>query len=114
MLNFVLCDDNEAVLNRLATMLQKVFIKYDYEANIGYKATNATDLFNYLSNNHTDVLILDINLKADISGIDLAKEIRKTNKNIYIIFTTGHLEYVMLAYKVKTLIIYLNLSPRRN
>ena len=27
---------------------------------------------------------------------------RKINKNIYIIFTTGHLEYAMIAYKVKT------------
>ena len=29
-------------------------------------------------------------------------EIRKINKNSYIIFTTGHLEYAMIAYKFKT------------
>ena len=28
--------------------------------------------------------------------------IRQKNKNIYIIFTTGHLEYAMIAYKYKT------------
>ena len=102
MLNFVLCDDNLPVLKRLSNMLKSVFIKYDYEAQIGLEADNANDVLNYVSKHHTDVLILDINLKSDISGIDLAQKVRKNNKNVYIIFTTGHLEYVMLAYKVKT------------
>ena len=28
--------------------------------------------------------------------------VRKTDKSVYIIFTTGHLEYALIAYKVKT------------
>ena len=33
---------------------------------------------------------------------DIAEQIRKKNKNIYIIFITGHLEYALVAYKYKT------------
>ena len=41
-------------------------------------------------------------MKSQKTGLDLAEEIRKKNKNVYLIFTTGHLEYAMIAYKYKT------------
>ena len=102
MLNFVLCDDNRNILNKLSQMLENIFIKNDYDATISYKCDNAKDLFNYVNNNNTDVLFLDINLKSKLTGLDIAETIRKKNKDIYIIFTTGHLEYALVAYKYKT------------
>ena len=102
MLNFVICDDNQAVLNRLAKMLESIFIKNDIDAGIGLKATNPSDVIDYLKNTKVDVLILDINLKSEITGCDIADMVRKENKDVYIIFTTGHLEYALIAYKYKT------------
>lgn len=102
MLQFVLCDDNLPVLNRFSTMLTNIFTKHDYQAKIVFQSNNASQILDYIKANHTDVLLLDINLKSNISGIDLAKQVRKYNKNLYLIFTTGHLEYAMLAYKLKT------------
>ena len=102
MLNFVLCDDNESILNRLDSMLNTLFVKHDYEAQITFKSNNANDVLSYIQSNKVDVLILDIHLQSGISGIELAEKVRKTNKSVYIIFTTGHLEYALLAYKVKT------------
>ena len=102
MLNFVICDDNELVLKRFDIMLNNIFTKYDFEAQITLKSSNTDEVLDFLKANHTDVLILDINLKANITGIELAKQVRKYNKNIYIIFTTAHLEYALLAYKIKT------------
>lgn len=102
MLNFVLCDDNLMVLDRLASMFESLFIQNNYDAQIGFKSGNSSEILNYINNNHTDVLVLDINLKSDISGLELAESVRKNNKNMYFIFITGHLEYSMLAYKVKT------------
>ena len=102
MLNFVLCDDNLNILSKLAKMLESIFIEHQYDAKIGFQSTNANEILNYVLNNVTNVLILDINLKSNISGIELAQKVRKDNKNIYIIFTTAHLEYALLAYKVKT------------
>lgn len=102
MLNFVICDDNPVVLNRLSKMLETIFINNSIDAEIGLTALGASDVINYIENNKVDVLILDINLKSETTGCDIAEIVRKKNKNIYIIFTTGHLEYALLAYKYKT------------
>jgi two-component system response regulator AgrA len=102
MLNFALCDDNSIILDRLSKLLESIFIKHDIEACISYKTTNPNDLIKYLDENSPNVLILDIDLKSNISGLDVAEQIRKKDKNIYIIFSTAHLEYGLVAYKYKT------------
>lgn len=102
MLNFVLCDDNIPSLKRLSKMLESIFLKNNIEAKIGCSASTPHDVLEYIENNKVDVIFLDINLNSNLSGCDIADIIRKNNKNIYIIFLTGHLEYALLAYKYKT------------
>ena len=101
MLNFVLCDDNLSFLNNLEKTLDKLIIKNDFRAKVGFKSTKISEVLDYLEDNKADVLFLDIQLKSDENGIDIAEKIRSTNKNIYFIFTTGHLEYAFLAFQVK-------------
>ena len=102
MLNFVICDDNLNILDKLEQMLESIFTKYNYDASVVFKSAKADDILNYIDKNSADVLLLDINLKSDKTGLEIAEEIRKRRKNAYIIFTTGHLEYAMVAYKYKT------------
>lgn len=101
MLNFVLCDDNISFLNNLDSSLNKLIIKNDFDAKVGFKTTKTSELLEYIANNKTDVLFLDILLKTKENGIDIAEKIRSTNKDMYFIFTTGHLEYAFLAFQVK-------------
>lgn len=102
MLNFVICDDNLNLLDKFSKILESIFIKHNYDAQIGFKTDNVDELLNYIDNNKTDVLILDINLKSDKSGLEIASLVRNKNKNTYFIFTTAHLEYAMMAYRFKT------------
>ena len=102
MLNFVICDDNLNILDKFSSILENIFIKHNYDAEIGLKTSNIDELLKYIDENKTDVLILDINLKSDKSGLEVAAKVREKNKNTYIIFTTAHLEYAMMAYKFKT------------
>lgn len=102
MFNFVVCDDNLNILNKFTKMLETIFLKHDYDATVAFKSTDADSILTFVNSNTTDVLILDINLKSNISGLQLAEKVRETNKNCYIIFTTGHLEYAIVAYKLKT------------
>ncbi len=102
MLNFVLCEDNLNILSKLESMLNNLFLKHDYEAKIVFKSDKPEEILSYIKSNKVHVLILDIHLQSRTSGIDLAETIRQMDKSIYIIFTTGHLEYALLAYKVKT------------
>lgn len=102
MLKFAICDDNVNILDRLEKMLQNIFTKNNFEATVCYKASDTKDMLDFVNNNKVDVIMLDINLKSNKSGLELAEEIRKINKDSYIIFTTAHLEYAMVAYKFKT------------
>lgn len=102
MLSFVLCDDNRAILDRLSKILDSIFIQYNIDAKITFSSTTPEDVLTYVQSNTVNVLFLDIDLKSQISGIDLADSIRKFNKEVYIIFTSAHLEYILIAYKCKT------------
>lgn len=102
MLNFAICDDNLNILDKFSKILEDIFIKYGYDAQIGIATNNINELLKYVEDTKTDVLILDINLKAEKSGLEVASLIREKNKNTYFIFTTAHLEYAMMAYKFKT------------
>lgn len=102
MLNFAICDDNLNILDRLEKMLESIFTKNNFDASVSFRSDNTDDVLNFVSDNKVDVIMLDINLKSNKTGLQLAEAIRKINKNAYIIFTTGHLEYAMIAYKFKT------------
>lgn len=102
MINFVICDDNLNIAKKLKEMFEILFVKNDIDAEIKFVTDNPNEVLEYEENNTVDVLILDINLNSNISGIDVAKRIRKRNKKTYIIFSTGHLEYSLVAYSVKT------------
>lgn len=102
MLSFVVCDDNKAILDRLVKMLESLFIKHHFDAEVSFASTDAKSTLQYLENNIVHALFLDIDLKSKISGLDLAEKIRKTNKQVYIVFTSAHLEYILKAYQYKT------------
>ena len=84
MLNFVLCDDNEIIVAKLSKMLESIFIKNNLSAEVGFTSTKYDEIIEYVSNNKVDVLLLDIELKAKMSGLEVANLIRKENKTIYI------------------------------
>ena len=102
MLKFALCDDNENILDKLEKMLESIFTKNKFDASVVFTSSTTKTMLNFVSDNKVDVIMLDINLKSDKTGLQLAEAIRKVNKDAYIVFTTGHLEYAMLAYKFKT------------
>jgi len=102
MINFVLCDDNIQLLSKLKDMLEAIFIKYDLDGCIKFATNQIGDLISFVNNNNIEVLFLDIDLNSKYNGIELAKEIRKSNKFVYIIFITGHFEYIISAYECKT------------
>ena len=91
MLNFILCDDNLHLLDRLEKLLDNIFVKNNFDAQISLKTADYNKVLDYITNNKVDVILLDINLKSNKTGLQVAEQIRKINRNIYIIFNTGHL-----------------------
>ena len=102
MLTFVVCDDNKAILDRLSKMLDSIFIKNNIDAEVSFSSTEPLEVLEYVKSNNVTALFLDIDFKSDFSGLDLASKIREINNKSYIIFTSAHLEYILMAYKYKT------------
>lgn len=96
MLKIAVCED--IILERLDTIkkiksaLQKLSCDFDLE-----QFSSGEQLLNY--NGYFDVIFLDIKLQ-NLSGIDTAKELRKTNIKSKIIFVTSFKEYVFEAFDV--------------
>lgn len=102
MINFVLCDDNTQLLYKLKDMLESIFINNNLDARIAFVTNNCDKLIDFINSNIIDVLFLDIDLNSKYNGIELAKIFRKTNNSMYLIFLTGHFEYILSAYECKT------------
>ena len=103
MLNFIICDDNIHMINKLSLLFEKAFIQNDFDAKIVLKTQNYKDILSFMSSNMVNVVVLDIEFKnSNLNGLDIANEIRKINKDCYIIFITSHFEYLMKAYDYKT------------
>ena len=102
MFNFVLCDDNIDTLNKLSYMFETIFIKNNLKAQIAFKSTKDSEILKYVNQNRFDAIVLDISLHGKLTWLQIAEKIRIQNKDCFIIFTTGHSEYVFMAYKYKT------------
>lgn len=103
MLNFIICDDEVHMLDKLSHLFEKTFIKNDFDAKIVLKTQDYQKVLSFMCTNQVNVVVLDIEFKnSKINGLNIAEEIRKINKDCYIIFITSHFEYIMEAYDYKT------------
>ena len=101
MLNFVICDDNINVIETIKKFLDAIFIENNIDAKITFYSTNPNDILRFAEDNKIDVIILDVELKSDKTGVDVATELRKYSKILYIIFLTGYMDYVFQSLKAK-------------
>lgn len=59
-------------------------------------------LFHYAEENDYDILLLDIEMGA-MDGVTMAKQLRKSNDSVQIIFITGYSDYISEGYEVAAL-----------
>ncbi len=101
-LNIAICDDEQSY----STYIQEILIKWaecrGYMCRSTLFPSAEAFLFEYETNKSFDILLLDIEMK-EISGIDLAKCIRKDNNRVEIIFITSHFEFYGEGYEVDAL-----------
>ncbi|WP_300276347.1 LytR/AlgR family response regulator transcription factor [Peptacetobacter sp.] len=98
MLNISICEDENIQALYLESLIKEHLDNLKIEYNINLFNSGEELIKKY--NKYTDILFLDIKMRG-LSGMDTAKEIRKFDENIEIIFTTALQEYVFEAYEVK-------------
>ena len=96
----VICDDELLQREELREYIYKVFeeVKEELELLIFKSAEEVLKEKDVL--NHTDIFILDIKMD-EVSGMDLAKIIRKENDISEIIFITSLVDYIQEGYTVR-------------
>ena len=85
----IIVDDEPVALDIMENHLSKI-----EKIEIIGRCRNATEAFNLMNTNNTDLIFLDINMPG-ITGISFAKSI---NKDIKIIFTTAYREYAVEGF----------------
>lgn len=101
MFKIVMVDDIVDVLHYSAILIKQLIKSENLNASLKLCATNPQSVINFISHDEANLFLLDIDLKSDISGLQLAGLIRLKLKNAYIIFISGHGEFVFESFEVK-------------
>ena len=91
-MRIAICDDEKNIRELIGN---KVLKQYP-EADIVFFQSGEELL---LSDNHIDILFLDIQMSGR-NGMETARELRKKDKNVILIFVTAVEEYVFQAFDV--------------
>ena len=92
MLRFIVCEDNKDFLGRVCNVVNKVMMPYNFEYKISKFTYYDKEVEEIIKRkNEQKVYILDIEL-GDISGLEIASEIRERDLESIIIFITSHPE----------------------
>lgn len=97
-MHIAICDDNIDELSRIATFLED--FSREVDSSVTYESfTSAFELIESMKVRRFDLIMLDI-LMPGISGMDAAKEIRRSDSEIPIIFLTSSREFAVESYRV--------------
>jgi DNA-binding LytR/AlgR family response regulator len=102
-LNFVIIDDEKAILETTRSNIRKFIAVNQPEASIALCTTEPEEVLEYSSRKFEEmnVYILDINFQRGINGLALGREIRNREPNAYIIFLTAYIQLSMMVFKYR-------------
>lgn len=98
-MNIVICDDDIFVVEQIDYLLRSYF-RNTYENLKVYKYTSGKKLRESLANIKYDIAYIDIELLDD-NGIEVAKQIQKSNSKSLITFVSNHNQYVSQAFTLQ-------------
>lgn len=97
-----ICDDS----NTDAGYAQSILSSWAASRQIGVQTETFPSaesfLFHYAEDKAYDILLLDIEMGA-MDGVTMAKQVRRDNETVQIVFITGYSEYIAEGYEVAAL-----------
>lgn len=98
MFKIAICDDRAEQMEHLEKMINE----YQKERDIYFEIFTFNNGFNFLESlsNSFDICFLDI-IMPDITGMDVAKEVRKIDKETEIVFVTSSIDFAVVGYQVR-------------
>lgn len=103
MINIAICDDEQKYLIRMQELIQSIMQKQQIEEYKLALFSSARELKEKIAERQEyQVIFLDINM-PQMSGLELAQEIREYDKDVILVFTTAFLDYAMEGYWLNVL-----------
>lgn len=106
MIKLFVCEDNDIQRCKFRKIIEDNLIIENYDMKFALDTKDPSELINYVKENKgIGLYFLDVDLKANINGIQLAKKIREYDINGFIIFLTSHAEmsYLTFVYKIEAM-----------
>ncbi len=101
-LKIAVCDDSEADRQYIADLAARWAREAGHTARLSAFESAESFLFHYAERSDYDILLLDIEMGA-MDGVSMAKELRRDNRTLQIIFITGYSDYISEGYEVEAL-----------
>lgn len=102
-----ICDDNEKEREIVEKAIKNTILINNQDFSLEISTKNPYEVLSKLKGNNKErgIYFLDVELKEDINGVQLAAEIRKIDPNGFIIFITSHgeLSHLTFTYKIEAL-----------
>jgi DNA-binding LytR/AlgR family response regulator len=100
MYKVVLCEDEEFFSNEQERICREIFERHGIEYHINV-FPNGKAFFSAFPKHENlfDLILLDIVMDG-MNGIEIARKIRETDKNVVIIFITSNQDYALQGYEV--------------
>lgn len=101
MINIYLCEDDQKQLQSLQQLINSIIVDHRLDMGISLASQDPHELFDKVRKNHPEkaIYVLDIQLHSDISGIQLATQIRDLGGRSRIVFITTHSELALMVFQ---------------
>lgn len=97
-----ICDDSPVDRQYVWNMVHRWAASAGHGIHIDSFASAESFLFHYAEASDYDILLLDIEM-GDMDGVTMAKQLRKHNDTVQIVFITGYSDYIAEGYEVAAL-----------
>ncbi len=102
MIDIFICEDNKNHLDILQKCITNFILMEGFDMRIIQAVSDPyVILKEALTAENTGLFFLDIDLKSDINGLELAQQIRKIQPRCFIVFVTSHSEMSFLTFQYK-------------
>lgn len=97
-----ICDDDKNMAEKLEELVAKWGEQSGHPCQVRSFASGEEFLFEYAEDKAYDILLLDVEMEG-ITGIELARHVRRDSRRVEILFITSHLEFMGEGYEVDAL-----------
>lgn len=102
MLDVYICEDTPEQLVAFEKTVKDIIMIEEYDMKVKLSTKDPYELLEILTySENTGIYFLDVDLKSDINGLELATKIRNLDPRGFIIFITVHSEMAYLTFQYK-------------